>query len=348
MFLSKLMLRVGLLLTLFGVFAVRQMLLMGEGVPQGDEIVYLSSVDGVWDLYILDIERALSYNLTRGLIPGSTRNRSPVWSPDGRYLVFGSAFNQQHGLLIYDTRMDYLRILDDVGLQGRPAWSPDGKWIAYAVYNGNDWDIKVQRVSDPNIHLVSATIDGESNDRKPLWSPDGETLVYVSGRQSNNDLYLIHRLGYDKRRLTNGMHINDNYVAWSPSGTHIAFTTERDGNSEIYTVNVETGALTNLTRYFAQDYNPVWSPDGTKIAFVSNRDGDDEIYLMDHFGGDVIQLTDNTVYDYDPVWSADGRYLLYVSVPDLTGEIHMIDIETGRIRHLTRNDFDDWSPVWKP
>ncbi|RMG74594.1 MAG: hypothetical protein D6711_08460 [Chloroflexi bacterium] len=350
MVISRLVLRAGAVLALLSVILSYQVSRLGRRFPTGQEVIYISNVNRIWDIQVHSLSRGLSYNLTRKIVPSSIRNWLPAWSPDGRYLVFVAAFPQyKRLLLLYDTRINYLRVLDDVGTyQNRPTWSPDGEWLAYAVYHDSDWDIHIQRMTDPNIHLIDVKITGETNDRKPMWSPDGEWLAYVSGRRGNSDLYLVNRWGYDQRRLTNGMQVDEDYVAWSPAGTHLAFTTNRDGNSEIYVVNVQTGALTNLTRHFARDYNPVWSPDGAYLVFVSNRDGDDELYMMDHFGENVIQLTHNTTLDYDPVWSSDGRYVLYISVPDLTGEIALLDLQTGNVRQLTRNDIDDWSPIWKP
>lgn len=332
---------------------------VGRALPVGAQIAYISKLDGLtWDIYLMDVERGVSYNASRPLMNGFTaRNRLPTWSPDGRELAFVSEFNRGMDIYFLNPARNRLRNLGGTGQnKSTPAWSPPGVGvprIAYSLFNGSTWDIYVSPV-DPygGVHLI---MDGwtrpfagwvDANDRAPAWSPDGRELMFISDWDGRDDVYITDANGRDIRRLTHHMSVES--AVWSPTGTHIAVVSLRIGIRDIYLVNAQTGAFTNITRGSTDDYEPVWSPDGTRIAFTSERNGFSHIFVMNHDGGELLQLTEGFAYNYAPAWSPDGRSLAYVSVPDYFSEIYIVNADGGTPRRLTRNNVDDWSPVWRP
>lgn len=328
----------------------------GTYLPGGDQIAYVSSRDGgVWDVYVMDIQRRLSFNISGWFLRGWVRNRLPMWTPNGRELIFVTEFLRFRGMdiMILNPDVPSLRFLTDSPHdETAPAITAEPPYrLAYEFFNGRNWDIVVERIGHEDVWLaqqVQPFVDGRADDRMPRWSPDGETLAFISNRASiRSDIYLVDADGRNLRRLTRSMEV-DEHMAWSPAGTHIAFVTGRDLNREIYLVNVASRAVTNLTRDPGGDYAPEWSPDGEWIAFVSTRDGDDEIYVMDASGDNLQQITHNRVYDSHPVWSPDGTRLLYVSEPSHIGEIMLYDLQTGHSRRLTHNLVDEWWPTWRP
>ena len=98
----------------------------------------------------------------------------------------------------------------------------------------------------------------------------------------------------------------------------IVFDSDVDGDKDIYTMDLATGAITQLTTTAAYDGMPAWCPDGQKIVFVSARDGDTEIFIMDSDGTDQTQITFNTTQDRRPSCGR-GRSLSGRVMPQATG-----------------------------
>jgi Tol biopolymer transport system component len=90
-----------------------------------------------------------------------------------------------------------------------------------------------------------------------------------------------------------------------------------NGRVKIYTLNLESGAITTLTRDGDwNDEEPRYSPDGSRIAFRSNRTGSYNLYVMDADGGRLTRVTDHPRNDQQPSWHPDGQSLVYASERD--------------------------------
>jgi len=97
--------------------------------PDGSQIVYRVNVVGSdrnaeGDLWVLNGDGSGAHNL-------GVRGRSPVWSPDGRRLVFMSERGGWE-IYVYDFQTGMVTRLTDCSANCRwPAWSPDGRYVAY-------------------------------------------------------------------------------------------------------------------------------------------------------------------------------------------------------------------------
>lgn len=58
------------------------------------------------------------------------------WSPDGRYLLFGSSHPDTPGLWLIDATTGKRRLLAEILC--KPRWSPDGKQIALGLFTSNE------------------------------------------------------------------------------------------------------------------------------------------------------------------------------------------------------------------
>jgi len=88
--------------------------------PTGDRIVYVSRVEAVFDMYILDLRSNQIIKLTEGY----ARNEFPCWSPDGRHIIFQSnRLGSTNQIYSIDHDGKNLKRLTLKGVNKLPDWS---------------------------------------------------------------------------------------------------------------------------------------------------------------------------------------------------------------------------------
>jgi hypothetical protein len=231
--------------------------------PDGRQIVFFSSRDLFSiDLYLADtqtgrivrklIDTALSTHFTSLQFIGSAGS----WSPDSKQFVVGAVHAGKAVLAILDIRNGkVVRELEvpQVGEILNPSWSPDGKSIAFSATVGGDSDLFVYDLEAGK--SIRATSDLYA-DLQPAWSPDGNRIAFVTDRFTTQ-AELLHagdyRLAlYDvkSRQITpvetfgQGKSINPQ---WNPDSRHLFFVSDQNGISNVYSVDVQSGAIAQIT-----------------------------------------------------------------------------------------------------
>ena len=159
--------------------------------PDGTRVVFSraspNSQDS--DLWILDVARGTSMRFTFG--PGS--NEYPVWSPDGREIVFSS--NRDGGVYnLYRKPVDGSTpeqlILQSGQNKAAISWSQDGKFVSYQSQADpvNDQVWALPMVGDAKPIPVATTTNFDQGD--PKFSPDGRYVAYVSNETGKYEIYV--------------------------------------------------------------------------------------------------------------------------------------------------------------
>jgi hypothetical protein len=238
------------------------------------------------------------------------------------------------------TRLTNNAVVDKDG-----AWSPDGQMIAWAQYDGADYEIWRRNANGSGLLQLT---NNTSVDEEPVWSPDGQKIAYV-GRDAGaqHQVWSMNSDGSGKQQLTIAPFPGwATSPAWSPDGRTIAFS-YNDGVSvddQICTMAPDGTGVLQLTSDAGDKNYPDWSPASDQIAYDAHDGADYEIFTMNADGSGVTQWTSNAITDAQPHWSPDGRTLLFVH----GGQLRTIRAPNGPLRILTQDYFGYQGPSWCP
>ncbi len=168
-------------------------------------------------------ENGPNYDLTNS---SGAAERSPSWSPDGKYIAYFSDETGEYELYIKSAQ-DFNKILkitnDGSMFRYGIVWSPDSKSMAFADNQGAIYIIDAVSGVQQNVDM-----DEYANFVTDYhWSPDSRWLVYGKHKSLlNNQLYVYDTSTKQKHELTSGFY-NDNNPVFSPDGKYLYFLSNR-------------------------------------------------------------------------------------------------------------------------
>lgn len=245
--------------------------------PDGTRIAVVArSPTGVFGIWVHDLVRA-----TKSRLPTDVASFDPVWTPDGKRIVFAAIASGPSNL--YSIAADGSGRAEPV-LKGPLAyypssWSPDGTMLAYqemTMTSRNDiWVVS----SGGNRHRLFGSAFDETD---PRFSPDGRWLAYTSNESGRHQLYVEPHPQNGKRWLVSPGDARE--PVWSPRGDAIYY--RNWGGNQLFRVAL-TGAPTfssgKPALLFEGPYegrtlagasaNYDIAPDGAKFVMI-RREGD--------------------------------------------------------------------------
>ena len=305
-------------------------------------------------------------------LTSGTRDTSPRWSPDGKYLAFvrGSetptpgSFAQI--FLLPTSGGEAFQLTNVPRGAGGPVWSPDSKWIAFGN-NANPDDIAKQGKS-------ATPGERESDVRvitRAVYRSDGGGYL-DSSRPNHLWVINIPENAGEKgtaKQLTNGPFSEGGFV-WASDGSKIYFTTNRDPEpyysrpkTEIYSIPPGGGATTLVNKLEMGIGALSLSPDGKRFAFNAS----DNVEPVQSYTQPDLWVLDTTQnaqpknltqsFDFDlgggvggdnaapragggggPIWTADGKTIIERYAKEGRANLGMFDASTGAMTEVTKGD----------
>ena len=313
-------------------------------------------------------------------ITGGTRDTTPRWSPDGKWIAFVRPNDKDVPQIhLLPMRGGEARALTDLPKgAGGPVWSPDGRTIAFGSttvaedLKKPDPAAKPERKSD--VKVVS----------RAVYRSNGNPTYVDADRHAHIWTVPVPPAGLisekpEARAITSG-DFDERGVQWSPDGETLYFVSDRvaesyyhANDSDIYSVpaagpSTELSAGGGVTKVASID-GAIGalsvSPDGKRLAFVGTLNGQPirsysqpDLWVVNAAPGSAPKnLTES--YDFDVssgiggdqsaprgenpkpiVWTKDGLSLIVATAENGSSNLKRILIATGRVEPVTAGNHD--------
>ena len=219
---------------------------------------------------------------------------SPTLSSNGKWLVYGTRWN------------------DKTGLIARELKTGSEKWLAYPIQKDDQESqatlgVLPAMTFTPDSQNLLTSYDGKIYSI-PIDGGDAKNIAF----NVNEDIELGPRLKFnypieDKEYVT-ANHIRNPKL--SPNGRMVAYSAFH----RIYIKELPNGEPKRLTNFDYTEEMPIWSPDGKEIAFVTwNHQDGGAIYKTTLEGKKkLVKLTDEEGIYSSPTYNNNGDRIVFI------------------------------------
>ncbi len=181
------------------------------------------------------------------------------------------------------------------------SFSEDGRALYYASERNGHWGIYRTVLTDKNEKYFTYALktkeelfsDAGQTCFQPAVSPDGKYVAYLRNR---TDIIIKPTDGGEAKALLTGVNYSysdgDQSFAWSPDSHYILCNYQANGgwnNEDVALIDIETGAITDLTQSGYSDGTFKWALGGKAMTWESDKNGyrshgswgaEGDIYIM--------------------------------------------------------------------
>jgi gamma-glutamyltranspeptidase len=292
--------------------------------PDG-KLVAVSYLDRVWTM-------TPEGRQPKAVTPESEAlERDPSWSPDGNRIAYASTRGEGFDIYVVPAKGGAPTAVTTMSGDERwPSWTPDGRIVfarrdvpvaGHFADPALQWDLyAVAPVAGSTAWQAPVALtDTPQDELYPRVSPDGKRVVFVSDRDSVDDvdLFAIEVPGAGESKP----------VPLGPRGGGQASTIDKPAQAK--PAGPRPPAVTRVTRVRGDELAPSWAPDNTRVAFYAVRDGVGSVWVASVEPAQQPPEKDPLPRPRPaappqlvsraggvPAWSPDGRTLLVAGLPD--------------------------------
>lgn len=327
--------------------------------PCGNRIAYAKThIDGAskeykTDLYLVEVDSKED----RRIVVGA---ESPVWSPDGRHLVFISQRSGSRQLwLLRDGFGEAEQLTTMRWGVSNPSWSPDGKKLLFISAVGKEdtpESLRKEMSKEEREKLKKEQMDTPYVVDSLRYKMNGVGLL----PKRTGQLFVLDLATKEVKQLTCGDY-PINSPAWSPCSQYIAFVSNRlpDADfhpniSDLYVIPANGGEMVKLTGSNGSTSFPVWSLDGKEIVYLWHDRKYagatlPKFYRISAQGGEPVCLncqmelpvgiTTNADSRYgggsmQPVWATNG-YIYFVAADKGYAHLYRLPAAGGEVEQVS-------------
>ena len=192
--------------------------------PKGSRVV----MDIRGEIVNLPAKEGVSYQVTRS---SASREKNPVWSPDGKQIAFFSDKSGEEELYLANPDgSGQWRQITHNGSQFRtnPVWSPDGKYI---IFHDKSMELTLVDVRTGKTRIIAKGDYDDAWERWGIqdyvWSPDSKWIAFTKMEQSMYESIFLYSLSLKKTFRVTGEMTEDWSPSFSPDGRFLYFLSNR-------------------------------------------------------------------------------------------------------------------------
>ena len=265
--------------------------------------------------------------------------REPAWSPDGSRIAFATSRDDGFDIHVAALKGGPATVVTSMpGDERWPSWTPDGR----LVFAHRD-DEPTGRSTDPGLRwdlFIVSPVAGSSTWQSPLpltqttdsetyprVSPDGRRVVFVSDRDSIDDVD-VFAMPIPDAKVAKPVPLGARVSRSSANATGSA-STPSSAVMDIPSVENRPPRVVRVTRVRGDESSLSWAPDSQRVAFYAVREGVGSVWVANvdppaREGAEPSvsrprpsappQLASRI--GGAPAWSPDGRTLLVTGIPE--------------------------------
>jgi len=242
----------------------------------------------------------------RWLTRGSSFDRQPAYSRDGKQVIFSTTMSGNLDLYSVSTVDGALRRLtEDDADDFDPAFSPDGRYMIWSSRRAGHYEIWIANSDGTDARQLSNDgVDAEN----PTITEDGQWAVYNSYNPASPGVWRIRLDGTEAKRIAEDG--TSQLPEVSPDGKWVAYSTSGVGTRSLFVVGIDGGEPFQLATLpwgassaRSGNFSPGrarWTADGKAIVYLAcDEDGSCGLQQQDFVAGKDTTSTIRKVTEFN-------------------------------------------------